>query len=224
MCGRFTLHTSLKKIEETFKVEPSDVTLPPSYNIAPTQDVLTVVQRDGLNILMAMRWGLIPFWSKDPKIGNRMINARADRVTESSAFKRPLKSQRCLVVADGFYEWRKLDGKKVPMYIHLKSNEPFGFAGLYDTWRASDGEPVTSCTIITTDANELVAPIHERMPVIIPKRQYQSWLDPELQDVVKLVSLLSPLPARQMQAYEVSRLVNAPANNAPECIAPVAEA
>src|SRR5437867_9854136 len=168
MCGRFTLHTRLKQSEETFKVEPSDVTLPPSYNVAPTQDVLTVVQRDGKNILMAMRWGLIPFWSKDPKIGNRMINARADRVTESSAFKRPLKSQRCLVVADGFYEWRKLDGKKVPMFIHRRDDQPFGFAGPYDTWQAPDGQPLTTCTIITTTPNALLRPIHERMPVILP--------------------------------------------------------
>ena len=224
MCGRFTLHTSLKQIEQTFNIDPSDVTVPPSYNVAPTQDVLTVVRHDGRNRLEAMRWGLIPFWAKDPKIGNRMINARADRVAESSAFKRPFQSRRCLVVADGFYEWRKVGGKKVPMYIRLKSGEPFGFAGLYDTWTAPGGEPVTSCTIITTDANELVAPIHDRMPVIIPKRQHPKWLDPENHDVAKLVAMLEPFPARQLEAFEVSRLVNAPANNSPECIAPVAEA
>src|SRR5207244_4351381 len=149
---------------------------------------------------------------------------RADRVAESSAFKRPLTSQRCLVVADGFYEWRKVGSRKIPMFIHLKSKEPFGFAGLYDTWHSPDGEAVTSCTIITADANELVAPIHDRMPVIIPKRQQQAWLDPDNRDLVKLLSLLEPLPARQLEAYEVSRLVNTPANNSPECIAPVAEA
>jgi putative SOS response-associated peptidase YedK len=224
MCGRFTLHTSLKQIEQTFKLEPSDVTLPPSYNIAPTQQVLTVVRRDGTNHLEAMRWGLIPFWAKDASIGSRMINARADRVAESAAFKRPLKSQRCLVVADGFYEWRKVGGRKIPMFIRLKSKEPFGFAGLYETWRPPGGELVTSCTIITTDANELIAPIHERMPVIIPKRQHRAWLDPDNQDPAKLVTLLAPLPATQLEAYPVSSLVNKPANNSPECIAPLAEA
>ncbi len=224
MCGRFTLHTSLKQIEQTFNVESADVTLPPSYNIAPTQDVLAVVERDGRNHLEAMRWGLIPFWAKDPRIGNRMINARADRVAESSAFKRPLKSQRCLIVADGFYEWRKVGGKKIPMFIRLKSKEPFGFAGLYETWKAPDGEPVTSCTIITTEANELVAPIHDRMPVIIPKRRQETWLDPKNQDVAKVVALLAPFPAEKLEAYEVSRLVNTPANNSPECIAPLVEA
>jgi putative SOS response-associated peptidase YedK len=153
-----------------------------------------------------------------------MINARADRVSESSAFKRPLKSRRCLIVADGFYEWRKAGGKKIPMFIRLKSKEPFGFAGLYETWKAPDGEPVTSCTIITTEANELVAPIHDRMPVIIPKRRHKTWLDPENQDVAKVVALLAPFPAEKLEAYEVSRLVNTPANNSPECIAPLVEA
>ncbi len=222
MCGRFTLHSSLKQIEETFKVEHSDVTVLPSYNVAPTQYVLTVVQRDGRNVLEAMRWGLIPFWAKDPKVGNRMINARADRVSESSSFKRPLKSQRCLVVADGFYEWRNTGGKKIPQFIHLKSKQPFGFAGLYDTWTAPDGEPLTSCTIITTDANPLVRPIHDRMPVIIPRRQHKLWLDPENHDLSKLVALLAPYDADAMDAYAVSPAVNRPANNSPECIAPLA--
>jgi len=222
MCGRFTLHTSLKQIEETFNVEPSEVTLPPSYNVAPTQDVLAVVQRDGKNVLEAMHWGLIPFWAKDAKMGNRMINARADRVSESAAFKRPLKSQRCLVVADGFYEWRKVGGKKIPTFIHLKSGKPFGFAGLYDTWKSPNGEPITSCTIITTDANDLVRPIHDRMPVIIPKRRHKLWLDPDNHDLDRLASLLEPFDADSMDAYEVSPLVNKPANNSPQCIAPVA--
>jgi putative SOS response-associated peptidase YedK len=222
MCGRFTLHTNLSQIEKTFGVEAIHAELKPSYNIAPTQDVLTVVQRDGHTALEAMRWGLIPFWAKDASIGSRMINARAESVAEKPAFKRPLKSQRCLVVADGFYEWRKIGAKKIPMLIRLKSKRPFGFAGLYDTWKSPEGEPIISCTIITTNANDLVKPIHDRMPVIIPKRQQKYWLDPKHQDLEALAALLEPYPADVMEAYEVSRLVNSPKNNSPECIAPIA--
>ncbi|MCA1552925.1 MAG: SOS response-associated peptidase [Chloroflexi bacterium] len=222
MCGRFTLHTSLKQIEQTFHVEPSAVNLPPNYNVSPTQDVLTVVQRDGVNHLEAMRWGLIPFWAKDHKIGARMINARAETVSSSAAFKRPLKSQRCLVVADGFYEWRKQGTKKIPMFIRLKSHAPFGFAGLYDTWKAPSGEPVVSCTIITTDANPLVAPIHNRMPVIIPQSEHTLWLDPDNADLNELSLLLQPYSEQELEAYEVSPMVNKTSNNASECIAPLA--
>lgn len=222
MCGRFTLHASLKQVEQTFNVQAVETALQPSYNIAPTQAVLTVVERDGVRALEAMRWGLIPFWAKDKSIGARMINARAEGVADSAAFKRPLKNQRCLIVADGFYEWRKVGAKKIPMFIRLKSKRPFGFAGLYDTWKSPDGEPITSCTIITTAANGLVKPLHDRMPVIVPKKLHQLWLDPEHQDLDELTSLLAPYPSEQMEAYEVSPLVNSPKNNSPECIKPIA--
>jgi putative SOS response-associated peptidase YedK len=222
MCGRFTLHTDLSQIQKAFQLDHVALESEPSYNVAPTQSVLAVVRRDGENVLTRMRWGLVPSWAKDMSIGSKMINARAETLAEKPAFKRLLKSRRCLVVADGFYEWRKNGTQKIPMYIRLKSGGPFGFAGLYDTWRSPDAETIVSCTIITGAPNELVAPIHDRMPVILPKQAYAEWLDPANGDPVRLLALLTPYPPRDMEAFAVSRLVNAPANNSPECIAPAA--
>ena len=222
MCGRFTLHTDLSQIQKAFQLDHVALESEPSYNVAPTQSVLAVVRQDGENVLTRMRWGLVPSWAKDMSIGSKMINARAETLADKPAFKRLLKSRRCLVVADGFYEWRKNGTQKIPMYIRLKSGGPFGFAGLYDTWRSPDAETVVSCTIITGAPNELVAPIHDRMPVILPKQAYAEWLDPANSDPIRLLPLLTPYPPRDMEAFAVSRLVNATANNSPECIAPAA--
>jgi putative SOS response-associated peptidase YedK len=222
MCGRFTLHTDLSQIQKAFQLDHVALESEPSYNVAPTQSVLAIVRQDGENVLTRMRWGLVPVWAKDMSIGSKMINARAETLAEKPSFKRLLKSRRCLVVADGFYEWRKNGAQKIPMYIRLKSGGPFGFAGLYDTWRSPDAETIVSCTIITGPPNELVAPIHDRMPVILPKQDYADWLDPENTDPLELLPLLKPYPPREMEAFAVSRLVNAPANNSPECIAPAA--
>ena len=222
MCGRFTLHTDLEQIQQVFKIDETAAEPQPSYNIAPTQPVLSVLRRDGKTTLVEMRWGLIPFWAKDPSIGSRMINARAESLSAKTSFKRPFKSQRCLIVSDGFYEWRKDGTQKVPMFIHLKSGEPFGFAGLYDTWKSPEGEVWTTCTIITGEPNALVKPIHDRMPVIIPGKQQAAWLDPANQDTAKLSKLLVPYPAGEMQAYPVSRLVNSVQNNSPQLIEPLA--
>jgi putative SOS response-associated peptidase YedK len=222
MCGRFTLHTDLSQIQKAFQLSGVAAEAEPSYNVAPTQPVLTVVRQDGQNVLTTMRWGLVPVWAKDMSIGAKMINARAETLDEKPSFKRLLKSKRCLVVADGFYEWRKTGAQKVPMYIRLKSGSPFGFAGLYDSWKSPEGDTLVSCTIIPTTPNELVATIHDRMPVILPKKQYPFWLDPVNQDAAKLLPLLGPYPTKEMEAYPVSRLVNAPKNNTPENIAPVA--
>ena len=156
MCGRFALYRSLEEIKEAFSIQQVNLELEPSYNVAPTQDVAVVVQREEGNTLEKMRWGLIPFWAKDPSIGSRMINARSETVHEKNSFKRPLKSQRCLIIADGFFEWQKTWQSKVPMFIQLKSKRPFGFAGLYDVWKSPEGEAITSCTIITTDANDFI--------------------------------------------------------------------
>jgi putative SOS response-associated peptidase YedK len=207
-------------------VRAFDIATPPeevrtSYNIAPTQTVAVVRLRDGVNRLEDMVWGLIPTWAKERSIGARMINARAETLHEKPSFKRPLVSQRCLVVADGFYEWRKVDGTKVPMFIHLTSRRPFGFAGLYDTWTAPDGEAIRSCTIITTAANDLVRPIHDRMPVILPRSAEAEWLAGGGRPVSELLSLLRPYPDQEMAAYPVSRLVNSPQSNGPECIWPM---
>jgi putative SOS response-associated peptidase YedK len=221
MCGRFVVFSSLEEIREAFAVQQVRYQVEPSYNVAPTQSVAVVVQREGVNTLEKMRWGLIPAWAKDPAIGSRMINARAETVGEKPSFKRPLKDRRCLVVADGFYEWQKTGQAKIPMFIRLKSGQPFGFAGLYDVWTSPEGEAVASCTIITTSANDLMQPIHDRMPVILPKPQEATWLNPAIQRAADVLPLLVPYSAADMEAYPVSRLVNSPENNSPDCIRPV---
>ena len=221
MCGRFVLFSSLEEIREAFAVRQVRYQVEPSYNVAPTQTVAVVVQREGVNTLEKMRWGLIPAWAKDPAIGSRMINARAETVGEKPSFKRPLKDRRCLVVANGFYEWQKTGQAKIPMFIRLKSGQPFGFAGLYDVWTSPEGEAVASCTIITTSANDLMQPIHDRMPVILPKSQASTWLNPAIQSAADVLPLLIPYSAADMEAYPVSRLVNSPENNSPDLVRPV---
>ena len=218
MCGRFTLFSDLKHIQLTLPIDAVHAKVTPNYNIAPTQPVLTVVQREGVNILETMRWGLIPSWAKDAQIGYKMINARAETVAEKPSFKRSFQQRRCLIVADGFYEWRKDGTKKTPMFIRLKSKRPFSFAGLYAIWKSPEGEAVTSCTIITTAANELMRSIHDRMPVILPRKDQRVWLDPAGQDLGRLVSLLKPYPEQSMECYAVSPIVNSPQHNSPECI------
>ncbi len=213
MCGRFIIEADADAIRKAFKVEPGSLRLEPSYNVAPTHNIVTIVQREGQNVLEMMRWGLIPVWAKDVKIGARMINARAESIADKPSFKRPLKKQRCLIVADGFYEWRKDGAGKVPMFIYCKTKGPFAFAGLYDTWKAPNGQAITSCAIITTHANELMEPFHDRMPVILPKKAYPVWLDPANEDLGALTALLQPFPADQMIAYPVSDLVNSIRNN-----------
>ena len=218
MCGRFIIKSDHDQIQLAFNIDQVEAQVQPSYNIAPTQSIVTVAQHDGQNVLENMRWGLIPVWAKDMSIGSKMINARVESVAEKASFKRPLKSRRCLIVADGFYEWQKEGAKKIPMFIHLKSQKPFAFAGLYDVWKSPDGDWITSCAIITTRPNELMESIHNRMPVILPKTAYKSWLDAANQDLDELVALLQPYPADKMLAYPVSPLVNSPRNNSPECI------
>ena len=188
-----------------------------AYNIAPTQEVLTVVggetRRAGF-----MRWGLIPHWTRDPKIGARMINARSETVVEKPAFRDALRRRRCLVLTDGFYEWQRTGGTKRPMRIVMRSGEPFAFAGLWSVWRDPDGNRVPSCAIITTVANDLLSPIHDRMPVILPREMEDFWLDDSVDDPAALGSVLTPHAGDDMEAYEVSRLVNSVANDGPEVI------
>jgi putative SOS response-associated peptidase YedK len=223
MCGRFTQTAPIETIARRFGVSDLPAKLPaqaPRYNVAPTQQVI-IVRDDGQRVLVPMRWGLIPSWAKDPAIGNRLINARAETLAEKPSFRTAFARRRCLIVADGFYEWQKQGAAKQPMRIVLKSREPFGFAGLWDRWRTPDGEEVLTCTIVTTTANELLKPIHDRMPVILPASAEARWLDPQQTDLAKLRDLLQPYPPEEMECYPVSRLVNSPAHDTPECIVPL---
>jgi putative SOS response-associated peptidase YedK len=220
LCGRFVQYTLFPLLEKEFSLKFGvDVPLNPSFNIAPTQQVPVVINEDG-NRLITCRWGLIPPWSKDPSIGSRMINARAETLAEKPSFKGPLKKHRCLIVADGFYEWKKTESGKTPVYITRKDGRPLGFAGLYSDWRPAEGDTIRTCTIVTTEPNELLEPIHNRMPVIIKPDDRDRWLDPSENDPEKLIPLLAPYPSDELDAWEVSRAVNSPSNNSPENIRP----
>lgn len=219
MCGRYTLASQLSFLEERFEFEAGELAHSPQYNIAPTQEVL-VVTNDRDRQGEFMRWGLIPSWAKDASMGNRMVNARAETVGERPSFRVALRKRRCLVLADGFYEWRRQVNRRIPMRIVLKSREPFAFAGLWEQWKAPSGQFIRSCTIITTTANALMEPIHDRMPVILPKEAESIWLDSSIEDPGVLATLLGPYPAEEMDAYPVSTLVNSPRNSGPDCIEP----
>lgn len=219
MCGRFSQTQSLNQLTTRFLIPDAVLDLKPRYNIAPSQDVSVVINQSGKRSLNLFHWGLIPSWAKERAIGNKMINARAETLKEKPSFKRLIQKKRLLIPADGFYEWQKdATGKtKTPFFIGLKSKELFGFAGLWDVWKSPEGEEVRSFTIITTDANGVLRPIHDRMPVILKKEDEAAWLDPELQ-LEKVLGFLAPYPETEMVAYPVSRLVNSPKNDSPECV------
>lgn len=221
MCGRYTQTSDPAKLTQRFHLGPSETEIARRYNIAPTHDA-PVVANDDPTKLRLMRWGLIPAWSKDVAIGNRMINARAETLAEKPSFRKPFERRRCLVLADGFYEWRKVDGArtKVPMRFVLKNREPFAFAGLWDVWHGPDGSELASFTIITTEANELLRPVHDRMPAILRPEDEKQWLDPSLIDPVSLTPILQPYPTAEMEGYDISTLVNSPKNDMPACVAP----
>ena len=218
MCGRFTLRTDLRHLEKTFQFDGGP-DLSPRFNIAPTQNVAAIRlnQETDQRELVFLRWGLIPSWAEDAKIGNRLINARAETVAEKPAFRSAFTKRRCLVVADGFYEWQKVDGTKQPYFIHRQDNEPFAFAGLWESWK-SEGEEIQSCTLITTTANALMEPIHDRMPVILSTEEYPIWLDAEFKDKESLKDLLRPCDPDLLEAYPVTTLVNNPRNELAKCI------
>ena len=220
MCGRYTLRTAVDTLAERFEIDDAPSSVAASYNVAPTQGVATVLVEDGRRRLEMMHWGLIPSWADDPSIGNKMINARAETVAEKPSFRKAFKNHRCLVLADGFYEWQKGANGKQPYYIRMEDGSPFAFAGLWESWQ--NGTEIRSATIITTDANDVVAPIHDRMPVILHPEDYALWLDPDFDEKEALTTLLKPYPAEVMEAYPVSRRVNSPSNNEPRCIEAVA--
>jgi len=221
MCGRFTRYDDEKDLVERFNfTNPSGISFEKRFNIAPTQTVPVIVLENDNRVIKLMRWGLVPFWAKDPTIGNRLINARAETISEKASFKTPLKKRRCLVPASGFYEWKKDERikTKIPIYFRLRNEEPFAFAGIWDDWKKPEGDRLITFTIITTMANELMKPIHDRMPVILHRNDESKWLDPELIDLDSLVTLLIPYPSDLMKAYEVSTIVNSPKNDSLHCI------
>jgi putative SOS response-associated peptidase YedK len=220
MCGRYTLSAPVGTLAEEFHLEGSLPDLPASYNIAPTQEVPAVLENDGGRRLELLRWGLIPTWADDPGIGSRMINARSETAPEKPSFRRAFRKRRCLIPADGFYEWRKTARGKQPYYMRMRDGRPFAFAGLWERW-GREGEEILSCAILTTGANALVAEIHDRMPVILAPDAYDVWLDSGSESD-ELTGLLAPYPADGMEAYPVSRFVNSPSNNDPRCIEPAA--
>lgn len=219
MCGRYSLATDEEALEERFGFLDDGLKSRPRFNVAPTQGVLTVVSDGAANHARLMRWGLVPSWAGDPSVGSRMINARAETILERPSFRQAFQRRRCLVLADGFYEWMGVGRSRVPMRVVLRSGEPFGFAGLWETWRSPLNETVHSCTIITTTPNAVMEPIHNRMPVILPREKEATWLDPSRSDYGTLRELLVPYPADEMEAYQVSRLVNSPRNDTPEVMA-----
>jgi putative SOS response-associated peptidase YedK len=220
MCGRYTLRTPVETLVERFEINEYPSPITPSYNIAPSQGVAAVIAENGKRKLEMLHWGLIPSWAKDPEIGNKMINARAETVAEKPSYRKAFKERRCLILADGFYEWQKTDSGKQPFYIRMEDESPFAFAGLWESWQ--NGREIRSCTIITTSPNEVAAQVHNRMPVILHPEDYEMWLDPDFDEREPLTTLLRPFPAEAMEAYPVSRKVNRPANNDPEVIEPAA--
>ncbi|HEV7668702.1 MAG TPA: SOS response-associated peptidase [Thermoanaerobaculia bacterium] len=228
MCGRYTLTTPPELIADLFEVDGVPM-LPPRWNVAPTQEAAVVrVPKPGeKRRLDLLRWGLVPGWADDPSIGNRLINARAETVAEKPSFKRSLQKQRCLVLADGFYEWRKEGKLKQPIWIHRTDGRPFAFAGLWASWRPKGAPrevpPLETFTILTTTPNELMKPIHDRMPVIVAPEDYGLWLDPAVVEPERVAPLLRPAPESGFETREVSRGVNSPAHDAPDCIAPISD-
>jgi putative SOS response-associated peptidase YedK len=215
MCGRYTLTTPPSVVAEHFQV-PELPNFPPRYNIAPTQQALVVRAGQGRRELVLLRWGLIPSWAKDPAIGARMINARAEGIAEKPSFRRAWKEKRCLVPADGFYEWQKDGKRKQPYYIRRRDGAPFAFAGLWERWQGGE-EILDTFTIITTAPNEVIAPIHNRMPVIVPEAAYDRWLDPDERGDPEL---LVPYPDEELTAYPVSTVVNSPIHDDARCVEP----
>jgi putative SOS response-associated peptidase YedK len=222
MCGRFTLTVDPAELQDAFADFKFPAKFAPRFNIAPSQPILAI-PNDGKDKADFFVWGLIPSWAKDPAIANRLINARGETLSEKPAFRGVYKYKRCLILANGFYEWKSQPGTKtrVPHFIHLKSGAVFAFAGLWDEWHSSDGSTLRSCTIVTTSPNDLMSKIHNRMPVILQPSDYAEWLDASPRAPASLAHLIQPFPADLMEAYPVSTLVNSPANDHPDCLEPV---
>ena len=228
MCGRYVAAAPPSEIAKYFGAATlSETVLEPSFNVAPTNEVYAVVERDDERVLDHFRWGLVPLWAKDLAIGSKMINARSEGIATKNAYRHAFRKQRCIIPADGFFEWKVIQGekRKQPMFIHRVDGEPLAFAGLWETWRGPDrdGDPLYTCTIITTSANETMAPVHDRMPVILPPDLWEQWLDPDMRDTDELVKFLKPAPASLLTLYPVSTAVNNVRNKGVEILVPKAD-
>ena len=221
MCGRFTQKLPAKKVAEKFKVKVEEV--PPlveRFNVAPTQNVLAVREFAEGREATFLKWGLVPHWAKDPAVGNKLINARSETVTEKPSFREAFARRRCLVPLDGFYEWARRGDRKRPFYFHVRDGEPFAVAGLWESWEGGGGS-LETVTLLTTEANGLLTPYHDRMPVILRPEDYDLWLDADVRSADLLRPLLRPYPEAMMGAYAVSPFVNSPSNDGPRCVEPV---
>jgi len=223
MCGRFVGFRKLTQLKEYFPIDVANIEVLPNYNVAPTQQILAIARHDNQNHLEKLYWGLVPFWAKDISVGNRMINARSETVATKPSFRNAFKKRRCLILADGFYEWKGGKGSKQPMFLTLPDGNPFAFAGLWEIWdnKGKEEIPYRSCTIITREASESVMPIHNRMPVILKPGTFDSWLDPENQDVDLLQELIQNHVHTDLVSVPVSKQVNSVKNNVPENIASI---
>jgi len=223
VCGRFTLSTAADILQQLFEIDAGPMPeLAARYNIAPTQDVAVVRAADGgAREMVLARWGLIPFWAREPDIGSRLINARLETAADKPAFRSAFAARRCLLPADGFYEWAKADGAKQPYLFRLQSGGPFGLAGLWDRWRFPDGQTIDTCTILTTEADEVVAPVHPRMPVIVGRASYGAWLDPSNRRADAVRGLVAGGAGEMLVGYTVSRRVNTPTADDPGLVEPL---
>lgn len=222
MCGRFVGFRSLDELKDFFPIDQAACEAISNYNVAPSQEILAIAKYEGENWLVKFHWGLVPMWAKDTSIGNRMINARSETVAEKPSFRSAFKKRRCLILADGFYEWKGEKGRKQPMFITLPDRKPFAFAGIWETWHQRDKDAIyKSCTIITTQASESMRDIHHRMPAILKPPAYEYWLDPENQDTAELNRILQNEIVTELVSYPVSQQVNSPRNNDASCIEPI---
>jgi putative SOS response-associated peptidase YedK len=220
MCGRFVLTANPEVIQTAFDLTTMPPIMSPRFNVAPTQPV-AVISNENPHELTFYKWGLIPSWSKDASIGSKMINARSESAAEKPSFRSAFKRRRCIIPADGFYEWRQHGGEKTPMFIHMKGQKVFGIAGLWEVWHSPDGGEIRTCSILTTDANDFMQTIHNRMPVILHKEDYNLWLSPDEEPTPVLQELMKPYSGDELTAYAVSKMVNKPGNDTPDLIQPV---
>jgi len=222
MCGRFAGFSSVEMLKAYFPIDVVGVQPLANYNISPRQEILAIVRQEEKNHLSAFHWGLVPFWAKDRSIGNKLINARSETVADKPSFRTAFKKRRCLIPANGFYEWKKIEDEKHPMYLTLPEGNPFAFAGLWEAWdnKGKEDTPYRSCTILTRKASESVKPIHHRMPVILKPDAFAKWLDPGNQDKVNLLKMIQNEIHTELKSVPVSKQVNSPKNNRPENIHP----